>query len=498
MEKSIIIIGAGIAGLSAGCYGQMNGYQTQIFELHDKPGGLCTSWKRKGYTFDGCLHWLVGSSHTSNFYRVWEELGAVQGRRMINHDEFIRIEGANGKVFIVYTDIDRLEQHMLEIAPKDKDVIKEIIKGVRTFTSLELPIEKAPELYGLIDGLKMMTKMLPFMSAMRKWKGISIENFAKRFREPFLREAFPAIFFGLPDMPMITLMMTRAWLHQKSAGSPEGGSLEFARAIERRYLDLGGEIHYCSRVTKILVENDQAVGVRLADGREYRSDIVISAADGRATIFDMLEGKYINDKIRGYYEKLPIFRPMLQVSLGVTGDYSNVPHLVVYRLDKPIVVAGETLEWFGWKHYCFDPTLAPPGKSVVMCTGMSNYEYWKKLYEDRKRYEAEKKQVANTIIAQLEKRFPGITEQVEVVDVATPMTYERYTGNWQGSMEGWLLTAKTLGMRMSKTLPGLGNFYMTGQWVEPGGGVPNAAMSGRNVIQIICKRDKKPFVTKVP
>ncbi len=60
-QKSIIIIGAGIAGLSAGCYGQMNGYQTPIFELHDLPGGLCTAWKRKGYTFDGCIHYLIGS-----------------------------------------------------------------------------------------------------------------------------------------------------------------------------------------------------------------------------------------------------------------------------------------------------------------------------------------------------------------------------------------------------------------------------------------------------
>ena len=57
--KSIIIIGAGIAGLSAGCYGQMNNYQTRIFEMHNLPGGLCTSWKRQGYTIDGCLHWLV-------------------------------------------------------------------------------------------------------------------------------------------------------------------------------------------------------------------------------------------------------------------------------------------------------------------------------------------------------------------------------------------------------------------------------------------------------
>ena len=91
MEKSIIIIGAGIAGLSAGCYGQMNGYRTRIFEQHNQPGGLCTAWKRKGYTFDGCISWLVGSAPGTGVYPIWEELGAVQNRQFVNHDEFFRL-----------------------------------------------------------------------------------------------------------------------------------------------------------------------------------------------------------------------------------------------------------------------------------------------------------------------------------------------------------------------------------------------------------------------
>jgi phytoene dehydrogenase-like protein len=80
MGKSIIIIGAGITGLSAGCYGQMNGYHTQIFEMHDKTGGVCTGWKRKGYTIDGCMHWLVGTNPANNFYHIWEELGVAEYR----------------------------------------------------------------------------------------------------------------------------------------------------------------------------------------------------------------------------------------------------------------------------------------------------------------------------------------------------------------------------------------------------------------------------------
>jgi phytoene dehydrogenase-like protein len=477
MEKSIIIIGAGLAGLSAGCYGQMNGYRTQIFEMHDLPGGLCTSWKRKGYTFDGCIHWLVGSRPGTEFHRIWEELGTVQGRRFVDYEEFIRIEGASRKTFILYTDPDRLEQHMKELSPQDAGLIKELCNGVRLFTRFDLPIDKPRELYGLLDGLKMAFKMLPFMKAFGKYGKTSIQDFCGGFSDPFLREAFPlSLLFDQP-YPVFVLLMILALMHNRNAGYPIGGSLPFARAIERRYLDLGGEIHYNSRVEKILVEScagqgrgdDRAVGVRLADGaaapKEHHADAVISAADGRATIFDMLEAKYVSDEIRNRYDEWPVFPPIVQVSLGVARDLSNEPHMVTYLLE---IIFG------------------------------SSHEYWKAMYEERERYEAEKQQIAMAVIGRLEKRFPGITGQVEAVDVATPMTTERYTGNWQGSIMGWATTTETMGREeMSKTLPGLKDFYMIGQWVE-GGGLPPAARSGRDAIHIICHQDNRPFVTDLP
>jgi phytoene dehydrogenase-like protein len=133
----------------------------------------------------------------------------------------------------------------------------------------------------------------------------------------------------------------------------------------------------------------------------------------------------------------------------------------------------------------------------------SAYEPWVELAADRSGGGAEKKRIADEVIERLDARYPGLAAQVEVVDVTTPLTYERYTSNWKGSMEGWLVTTGILarlmrGENMKKTLPGLEGFYMVGQWVEPGGGVPAAALSGRNATQLLCHAARRPFVTSIP
>jgi phytoene dehydrogenase-like protein len=498
-DKSIVIIGAGIAGLAAGCYGQMNGYRTEIFEMHDKPGGLCTAWTRKGYTIDGCLHWVTDSKPGPGFYRVWEELGAIQGRRMVYFDSFCRLEGRRGEEFIFYNDLDRLEQHMLELSPEDGDLIRDFIKDTRKCLDFEMPIDKAPELYGPLDGLKMLLKVLPFMGTIRKWDKLSMQDFASRFKSPFLKEVFPLTW--MPEFSMFPLMAFMCGFHQRRSGYPLGGSLEFSRAIEKRYLDLGGKIHYKAKVVSVTVENNRAVGIRLEDGSEHRGDYVISAADGYATIFEMLEGKYVDKKTRGYYEKLAIFPPLVYVAMGVNRSFSDVPSTMSglnMPLSEPVAIGGRLRDRIDVHIYNHDPSLAPPGKSVVICMIGSDYGYWKKLHEDPEQYRAAKQKTAAQVIAALDRRFPGFASQVEMWDVATPVTFRRYTGNWQGSFEGWMITPGKLTLQMKKTLPGLDRFYMAGQWVQPGGGIPSAAFSARSVIQIICHRDKRRFEASVP
>ena len=87
-----------------------------------------------------------------------------------------------------------------------------------------------------------------------------------------------------------------------------------------------------------------------------------------------------------------------------------------------------------------------------------------------------------------------------MTDVATPLSYERYTGNWLGATCGWLLTTDTMLWMIQgvdKTLPGLQGLYLAGHWVEPGGTVPIVALSGRNAIQLICHDDERPFTANL-
>lgn len=497
-QKKIIIIGAGIAGLAAGCYAQLNGFSSHIFELHDLPGGLCTSWERKGYLFDGAIHYLYGSGEGMPFNKLWRELQALDGLEFVHHEEFMRVVNNDGRTFIVYTDPDRLEQHMLDLAPEDAGLITWFADSIRRFQRFDLArvYERPRALMSGVEGLELGKSMLAFAPDLARWGLATAGDFGARFKNPFLRRAVP-LMFGWADIPMVGGLTQLAYMHMGNAGYPVGGSLAFARRLEQRYLALGGQMHYLAQVAKVDVENDRAVGVTLYNDEVYRGDYVISACDGRGTIFTLLGGQYVDKGGRSMYDgHLPILSEM-QVSLGVARDLRDTPHWLTYILDEPIRIGDRDRTDIGFQHYGFDPTTAPPGKTAVTLLLPSDYDYWQRIYGHRL-YKTEQTQVEEQVLAEFERRLPGVRADVEEVDVATPISYERYTGNWRGATTGWLLTGDTLRLLLTgvpQTLPGLDGFYLAGQWVEPGGGVPMVAMSGRKAIQLVCHAEGMAFET---
>jgi phytoene dehydrogenase-like protein len=487
-NKRMIVIGGGIAGLCAGVYARRCGYEVEVLERGHSAGGLATSWPRGDYRFETCLHWLLGSNPNDAMYSRWKEVFEIDRLRFLDPEEFVRQESASGESLTIYTDVDRMERELLERAPEDAEEIARFAAAVRKLARLPMPDPDAP--------LSTALHALPAIPLLYELSHISSEDYGKRFRHPLLRSFFDG--GSTARMSVLALVFSLAWMNNRNAGYAIGGSQAIIRLLVENFQALGGRLRLEAAVEKILVENDAAVGVELASGETIRADWVMSAADGYTTIYRMLGGSYKDDATDKAYRTMETFPSYLQVSLGVRRDLSKEPRFVTRLLSEPLRVDPATsLGALSFRIFHFDPTFAPAGATAVTSfVPTRNYEYWTRLagQSDRTEYEAEKKRVAEAVIEVLEGRIPGIREAIEVVDVSTPATVLRFTGNWKGSMEGWLPTPETGFRMLRKRLPGLRRFLMAGQWVMPGGGLPSGLMTARSAIRAACKEDRMPFL----
>jgi phytoene dehydrogenase-like protein len=479
-NKKVLIVGGGIAGLCTGVYLRRLGFDTEILEMHTIAGGLATAWKKGAFTFENCVHWLVGSKDGGQLNAGWKEVFDI-GQIDFFDDPIFEVLERGGDRIVIYRDTDRLEAELLAKAPEDAAAVKELVGLIRKIANIRMP-----EGDTFLQNIGAYVSIVPRIPALAKYGKLSMADYSKRFTNPLLRDFFST---GISDLSFLAIVFSLAWMSQGNAGYPIGGSLRMIGLIEDSYKKLGGRIRFGARVERIRVENGRAVGVTLHGGEELRADIVVSAADGHATIFDMLEGRFVDDRIRKIYETYKPFPSYVQVSLGVDADLRGEPGALLL-LDLEIQVDPQTSQrGLGFRVFNFDPTFAPVGKTAAVCImGTYNHEYWCGLRQtDAARYGDEKKRVADAVIAVFEKRFPKAQGKIEVVDVATPATVVRYTGNWRGSMEGWLYTPATGIRQLPCVLPGLTNFYMVGQWIAPGGGLPSGLMTGKAVSKRIAR-----------
>jgi phytoene dehydrogenase-like protein len=402
------------------------------------------------------------------FHRTWNEIGALEGKEFVYHDYIMQIENSEGKKLTMYCDADKLEAHLLKLSNRDSEVIGELAAAVRRFKDI---------------------RSASGDESLSKYCKVKMGDFVQRFKDPFLRQAFLA--FSPKDYTLFSLIFQLAIYNNKDACWPAGGSLEFARGIESRYLELGGEIHYKSKVEEIVVSNDRATGIKLTDGSIHTADFVVSAADGYTAIFGMLKGQYVDGEIKTLYESGKVSGTSVQVSLGVDCDLSRYPYCSNIILEQPVHIGGMDITRILLKHYCFDKTLSVPGKSVVTALINTEYRYWEELRRNYENYAAEKKKVSDWFVSFFESKFPEAKGKIDVADVATPMTYTRYTQVWRGAYCGW----KSPEQKIPNVLPGLSGFFMAGQWTQTTGGLPTAAVTGKGSIMRICREDGKEFAS---
>jgi phytoene dehydrogenase-like protein len=428
-------------------------------------------------------------------HHLYRELGIDQADQYRQMDIYARfLDPASDRRVDLVRDLDRFGTDLNAISPIDTGFIDEFISAAKAFKNADFitPLAKPPELSGFWDTARMMISMRRTLKYYTGRYNQPMNKFTQGLNSSWVKQLFEHIF--LPEVPVWFVLFILGMLADGNIALRADGSAGFAKALEKRFTNLGGQITYQTTVKEVLVENDRAIGIRLANPDKHHADRVISAADGYATIFELLDGRYTNKGIRERYRTWPLIKPVVMISYGLSRELADDPWMVVLKSTREITAGHLVYDWLPIRIFNYGPVFAPPGKTVIQVMAESAWQPWRDLRDDMQAYRSEKELLATQVLESLSDVWPGIDSRVEMVDVATPYTYWRYTLNRRGAYEGFDITPETINTRIKRTLPGLRNFYMAGQWTIPGGGVVPSLMTGRHAVMLLCNDDAKPFI----
>lgn len=493
-NKKIIILGAGISGLSAGVYAAKSGFDVTIMEQHITFGGLSTGWSRKGYFFEGGMHWLTGSSEKLTLNKIWKETGALQDNNKIeNRDPYYTLIDGD-KRLCMFRDIKKLKKHFIEFAPEDTKMIKRMCRDVLCYQNVHLPVNDVlglktkkhihPSLWELI-------KMAPAGLILNKLSNMTYIDYVNQFKNENIRHLLMSAIGDRYNA--LSFIYTLASFASGDCGYPDGGSIRMAQNMLDTYKNYGGKIQFKTKIEKVVVKNGITKGVQTKDGF-IPCDAVIVTQDARNAIDNLFESKIEEDWTQKMRKNV-ISEQNIFISLGVKKDLSDLPYAIVYPLKNPLEFAGCKYNEIRINNYAKYKDHSPAGCTSITCLLLGeSYSFWKKAKEDGS-YSDKKKQLGDLFIEALGQFIPEVKTSLEVIDIATPCTYERYCSSYEGSwMSVWKKGGKQDNYPQSlKTIKGV---YFAGERIMMPGGLPIAVYTGRRAVQLLCKDTKSFFNVK--
>ena len=493
--KTIVIIGAGVSGLSAGIYAEQHGFHAILLEKNPSVGGMCTGWYRKGFYLDGCIHWLTGTKEGTILNEMWHNLDAIKDPNDILYLPSWGTFEYQGQSVTFWCDLDRAEREWKELSPIDNKMITKFFKMVRDFTTVELPLDLPLSMIPLKRKLKLGLKVLSVWPSYLKSMAQTRDRFAAKFKSPVIREALKRVQTGGGNL--FSMIYSYATIAAGDGGIPKGGSKPMVERMKEKFLSLGGTLKLNADVETIIIKDKTAKGVRLTNGQIIRGDYVVSCLDTNYTLKKLLRDQYPFKSFERRFNN-PFRHPSpscILINYAVKKD-DNLP--IPYSFDcDPYVVAGKIKTHITIRSYAYDETFTRGDKtvlSVLVDQSNADYPFYRKLIKDKEKYLKFKTEIADAIKDRIIDRFPELEGSLETLDVATPYTFKRYVNTSNGVYMGFFFTHRDPMFSHSGRLKGINNFYLSGQWMQGPGGLPIAMTQGKFAIQRICKRENLSFV----
>lgn len=424
----VIVVGAGLAGLTAANKLARSGRQVLLVESHNKLGGFATWFRRASgdHIFDISLHGFpVGMIKTCRKYWGPEIAGAIK--------QVSRVRFVNPQYNL---ETDFTKEHYTELLVSHFKVERE-----------------------KVDGFFKALNDMNFYDQNGEKNGELFERFFPGRRDVwrFLLEPIVYANGSTLEDPAITYGIVFSNFMSKGVYIYRGGTDEMITRMRDELTSNGVDIKLHTKIDQVVVESGRAVGVMIA-GELIRAGAVLSNANLMTTIFKMTGPEHFSPDFCRRAQKVRLNSSSCQVFMGIKAGESipDVGELIFYS-EAPDFNTDELLsmDTRSQTFSLYYPESRPErGERYAIVSSLNaRYEDWKKLTEAE--YEAQKERVIEKALSALEKIIPGVREKIDYVDCSTPLTVERYTHHQQGSSFGTKFEGLDISMNLHKELPGL-------------------------------------------
>mgnify|MGYP001280886027 CR=1 FL=1 len=471
MDKHIVIIGAGLGGLACGARLAVLGYRVTVLEKHIVVGGYASHFQRKGYRFDVSLHGLGGMDEGGMLHNILEKCDVLSRIQPVRKKLSYSVK-LNGRILDIPQETRHYQELLEEVFPFERNEIRQLFadlaqmsRDIRSKT-LDSPL------------LKKWLRMSTF-DALRSYP------LSKEFIDLFCAKW---IYYGLPPSRLSALYFFIPWIsyHMEGTYYLRGGSQTLSDAFAETIRRNGGEIRLRSQVVKILTGEKKVTGVVLKNGDVLSCDWIVSNANPILTFNKLLPPEEPIESYRSKLKKMEIGSSLFQLYLGLSCDPQKIGfnREDCYFMDEPdtdrdyqhsVNKDYEKVNINVTNYSAIDPLLQGKNRGVLAVTGVDFMKNWP---EDRREYRKQKQRVIQILLKRLENHIPGITDVIDVLELATPRTMFRYTWNHEGAVYGFAQTVSQSNMfRLSSKTP-YKNLSLVGAWTRPGGGFQGAIVSG--------------------
>ena len=482
--KEIIIIGAGLGGLSAACRLAKAGFSVSVLEKNETIGGKVNIVESDGYKFD------TGASLLT-MRHVLEDLFGFCGKRIEDYLEILPLEPicryfwSDGSAFDASQNIEKTESEIAKLEPQDVESFRRYLADskqkyeISERTFLAKSLNDLPQLLTL--------KNLPDLLKISTLKTLDKHN-AQYFKSEKLRQLFNrfATYNGSsPYQTPATFALIPYVEFGLGAWYVRGGMYEIPRALERLAIELGVKIYTESEVEKIVVENGKAVGVKVG-GEVFAADIIISNADAIETYRELLPVE--NKRIEAREPSCSGF----VLLLGTNKKFDQLAHHNIFFSD----------DYRAEFDAIFKEKIPAPNPTIYICaTSRTDESQAPRNNENlfvlinapytnaKVDWEKEKQNYRDLIVEKLEKfGLDGLNDSIDFEQIITPSDFEtKYRAN-KGSIYGISSNGIfSAFLRVPNKAKDVENLYFAGGATHPGGGIPLVLLSGKMTAEMIVR-----------